>query len=165
MKHQTTIEWYDQADSLAFALEHSGLDYMTALKDGKLPPPPIAVTMNIEVADVGDGFAIFIGNPEPQHFNPLGTVHGGYAATILDSALGCAVHTIVPKGMTYGTTQLNVNYTRPIMPHVAPLTCTGTVLHRGRTTATAEAKLEGKDGKLYAHATTTCSIFPIPTRG
>jgi len=164
-RHQITVKWEDISPSLAFAAEHTGLEYMQAMVEGRVPAPPIAYLMNMRAMAVSDGRAVFTGTPGEQHFNPMGTVHGGFAATLLDSALGCAVHTTLPQGMIYGTAQLNVNLTQPIMPDVGVLVCEANVIHRGRRMVTAEATLTGQaDGKLYAHATTTCFVSAMPTK-
>ena len=105
---------------------------------------------------------MFQGRPSAHHYNPLGTVHGGWFATLLDSALGCAVHTLMPAGRGYTTAELSVNYVRGLSPKVGRVRAEGTVLHCGKQLATAEARLTGCDGKLYAHASTTCFIFDIP---
>lgn len=160
-KRRITVEWDDIAPSLAIAAQTTGLGYMQALVDGEAPPPPIARLMNIEAHAVSDGRAVFIGVPGEQHLNPMGTVHGGFAATLLDSALGCAVHTTLPQGMLYGTAQLNVNLTRPILPGVGRMICEATVVHRGRQMVTAEATLKDENDKLYAHGTTVCFTFPM----
>jgi len=161
-KHSVIVEWEDISPSLAFAAEHSGLEYMQAMVDGTVPAPPIAYLMNMQAMAVSEGRAVFTGTPGEQHFNPMGTVHGGFASTLLDSALGCAVHTTLPQGMIYSTAQLNINLTRAIMPDVGVLVCEGNVIHRGRRMVTAEATLTGQaDGKLYAHATTTCFVHEM----
>ncbi len=160
-KRQVVIEWEDIAPSLKIASEKTGLEYMQALVDRKAPAPPIGYLMNMEPIEVGDGYAIFAGTPGEQHLNPMGGVHGGYASTLLDSALGCAVHTTLPQGMGYGTAQLNVHLTRPITLKTGRLICEGQVVHRGKRMVTAEATLKDEDGKLYAHGTTTCMVFPM----
>ncbi len=155
------VEWEDISPSLAMAATHSGLDYMQALVDGKAPGAPIAALMGFSLREVSERRAVFIGTPGEQHFNPMGMVHGGYASTLLDSALGCAVHTTLPAGMGYGTAQLNVNLTRPILPDVGVLVCEAQVLHRGSRMATAEATVKDSRGKLYAHGTATCFLFAL----
>lgn len=162
-KRSITVEWDDISPSLEMAATRSGLEYMQAMVTGEAPAAPIAKLMNIEAAEVTEGRAVFYGTPGEQHFNPMGTVHGGFAATLLDSALGCAVHSTLEQGYLYGTVQLNVNLTRPIMADVGVMVCEGTVVHRGRRMITAEATLTGKeDGKLYAHATTVCFVTELP---
>lgn len=143
----------------------SGLEQMQAMLDGLLPFAPIARTLDFSLIRVAPGKALFQGKPGPQHFNPMGGVHGGWFATLLDSALGCAVHTLMPAGRGYTTAELSVNYVRGLSPKVGRVRAEGTVLHCGRQLATAEARLFGPDGTLFAHATTTCLVFELPTEG
>ncbi len=140
----------------------TGLELMHAMLRGELPYPPIAQTLDFTLVEAGDGHAIFQGTPGPAHLNPMGTVHGGWYATLLDSALGCAVHTKMPVGRGYTTAELGVNLVKAIPLKVQRVRAEGRVLHAGRQLATAEAKLYGPDGTLYAHATTTCLVFEIP---
>lgn len=137
----------------------SGLQTMLAMLHGELPYPPIAQTLDFTLIAVSDGSATFQGTPLERHLNPLGTVHGGWFATLLDSALGCAVHTRMPPGRAYTTAELGVNLVRALTPQVPRVRAIGQVLHCGRQLATAEARLVGPDGTLYAHATTTCLVF------
>jgi uncharacterized protein (TIGR00369 family) len=114
------------------------------------------------LVEVGPGRAVFQGTPGPAHFNPMGGIHGGWYATLLDSALGCAVHTLMSPGRAYTTAELSVNLVRAIGPSVQRVRAIGQVLHAGRQLATAEARLVGPDGTLYAHATATCLVFELP---
>ena len=140
----------------------TGLEVMQAMLRGELPYPPIARTLDFMVIDVGHGTAVFQGRPKFDHYNPLGSVHGGWFATLLDSALGCAVHTMMPPGRGYTTAELSVNLVRAITTDVPRVRAEGRVVHGGRQLATADARLVGPDGKLYAHATTTCLVFELP---
>ncbi len=142
----------------------TGLQQMQAMLDGRLPYPHIADTLDYGLVEVGEGRAVFQGTPQLKHYNPLGSVHGGWYATLLDSALGCAVHTTLPVGRGYTTAELGVNIVRAASHKSGPLRAIGTVLHAGRQLATAEARIVGADGKLYAHATTTCLVFEAPAR-
>jgi uncharacterized protein (TIGR00369 family) len=144
-------------------LSYDGLSFLRALIDGNLPAPPIAKTLGFRLVAVEQGYALFEGQPRFEYYNPLGTVHGGYAATLLDSALGCAIHTTMAKGEGYTTLELKINLVRPITSEVGLLSAEGRVIHRGRSVATSEAQLKDRAGKLYAHATTTCMIFPAQT--
>jgi uncharacterized protein (TIGR00369 family) len=137
----------------------TGLETMQMIVRGELPAPGIAVLLGMSVVEVGDGIATFELSPDERMMNPIGSIHGGIAATILDSCLGCAVHTTLPPGVGYTTAQLNVHYLRAMQPGMGPVRATGTVIHRGRTQSTAEAKLVDSNGKLIAHATTTCLIL------
>lgn len=137
----------------------SGLDMLQAMLRGELPYPPIARTLSFQLLEVDVGRAVFQGAPGPDHLNPMGGVHGGWYATLLDSALGCSVHTMLPPGRGYTTAELGVNLVRAIGPKVQRVRAEGKVVHCGRQLATAEARLFGPDGTLYAHATTTCLVF------
>jgi uncharacterized protein (TIGR00369 family) len=137
----------------------SGLEVMQRVASGELPPPGIAVLLGMSVVEVGDGFATFELSPDERMLNPIGSVHGGIAATLLDSCMGCAVHTTLAPGLGYTTAQLNLHYLRSMQPGMGPVRATGTVLHRGRKQATAEARLVDGEGRLLAHGTTTCLIL------
>ena len=140
----------------------TGLETMQAMLRAEIPYAAIAKTLDFVLLEVSPGRAVFQGTPLAQHMNPLGTVHGGWAATLLDSALGCSVHTMMPPGRAYTTAELSVNYVKSLMPKVQRVRAEGKVIHCGRQLATAEARLVGPDGTLYAHATTTCLVFEVP---
>lgn len=142
----------------------TGLALMQGMMNGTRPGPSISKTMDFLLVEVASGHAVFQGTPGEKYFNPMGTVHGGWYATLLDSALGCAVHTLMPAGRAYTTSQLSVNLVKAINPKVQRVRAEGKVVHCGRQLATAEARLYGPDGTLYAHATTTCLVFDIPTK-
>ena len=140
----------------------SGLAMMQALLDGKIPYAAIAETLDFLVIEIGPGRAVFQGTPGSKHLNPLGTVHGGWIATLLDSCVGCAVHSTMPAGKAYTTAELKVNFVRPVSTRTPLLRAIGSVIHGGSRMATADGRLIGPDGKLYAHASTTCFIFDAP---
>jgi uncharacterized protein (TIGR00369 family) len=142
----------------------TGLALMQAMLRGEIPYAAIAKTLDFCLIEVSPGLAIFQGTPGVAHLNPMGTVHGGWYATLLDSALGCAVHTLMPEGRAYTTAELSVNVVRAIPLKVQRVRAEGKVIHCGRQLATAEARLVGPDGTLYAHATTTCLVFDIPAQ-
>jgi uncharacterized protein (TIGR00369 family) len=139
----------------------SGLETMQAMLRGELPYPPIARTLDFQLLEVGEGRALFQGTPGAAHLNPMGTIHGGWYATLLDSALGCAVNTMLPAGRAYTTAELSVNLVRAIGAKAPRVRAEGKVIHCGRQLATAEARLYGPDGTLYAHGTTTCLVFEM----
>jgi uncharacterized protein (TIGR00369 family) len=141
--------------------KYCGLELLQRLVDGKYPAPPIAGLLNFTLTEVGEGWAVFRGLPGERHLNPLGSVHGGWAATVMDSALACAVQTMLQVGEGYTTAEFKVNLTRPLMPGMGEVVCEGRVLHRGRTLAVSEATLKDRNGKLLAFGTETCSIFPM----
>jgi uncharacterized protein (TIGR00369 family) len=140
-------------------LARDGLSFLRALIAGDLPAPPIAETLGFTLTEAKPGRAVFRGTPEFRHYNPIGTVHAGFAATLLDSAVACAVHTTLAKGEAYTTLEFKLNLVRPLTEKTGPVTAEGRLVHRGRTMATAEGYLKDSAGKLYAHATTTCAIF------
>lgn len=137
----------------------TGMEVFQAILAGDLPAPPIGDTMDFIPIHMERGTAIFQGQPQLRHYNPLGTVHGGWFCTLLDSALGCAVHTTLPAGKGYTTLELKVNMLRALTDSVPLVRAEGKVIHAGRQVATAEGRIVGPDGKIYAHATTTCMIF------
>jgi len=139
---------------------HSGLSFLSAMVAGEVPQPPIGATLGFHLAEVGEGYACFEGLPERRHYNPIGTVHGGFAATLLDSALGCAIFSTLEKGDAWTTLELKLNMVRPISEDTGPVRAEGRIIHRGRTIATSDGTVKDRAGKLYAHATTTCMIFP-----
>ena len=155
-----TLEWEDPVATAAAGAEMSGLDYLRAVIAGELGRPPISVTMSMEIVELEEGRAVFAGEPGEEHYNPIGIVHGGYAATILDSALGCAVHTTLPAGVGYTSLGLEVKYLRPITRDTGRVLCEGKVVHGGRRQATADARLTAEaTGKLLATGTSTLMIF------
>lgn len=137
----------------------SGLEIMQAILRGELPYAPIARTLDFTLLEVEPGRAMFQGTPGPAHWNPMGTIHGGWYATLLDSAMGCAVHSMLPAGRAYTTAELGVNLVRAIGTRAPRVRAEAKVIHCGRQLATAEGRLFGPDGTLYAHATTTCLVF------
>lgn len=138
-----------------------GLKVMQPMLAGELPAPPMAKTLRFSLAEVEEGRVLFKGFPTHEHLNPLGSVHGGWTATVMDSALGCAVFSTVAPGEAYTTIEFKVNLVRPLLPGMGEVVCEGRLVHRGRTIATSEAWLRDANGKLLAHGTETCAIFPI----
>jgi uncharacterized protein (TIGR00369 family) len=141
-------------------LSQDGLSFLQGMIAGKYPPPPITETLGFTLVEVEHGRAKFAGMPSFKFYNPINVVHGGWAATLLDSALGCAVHSTCAKGEAYTTLEVKVNMVRAITTDTGEVFSEARILHRGRTMGTAEAYLRDAAGKLYAHATTTCMIFP-----
>ncbi len=154
------LTWQDPMPTAALGSELSGIEYMRAIVAGEVPPPPMAVVMRMGPVEVEPGRAVFEGEPGEEHYNPIGVVHGGYAATLLDSALGCAVHTTLERGEAYTTLTLEVKLVRAVTGEVDKVRAEAEVLHRGRRQATAQAKLTDiATGKLLAHGTATCMII------
>ena len=137
----------------------TGMEVFEAIFAGKLPPAPIGDSLDFIPVHMEPGVAIFQGKPRLRHYNPLGTVHGGWFCTLLDSAVGCAIHTTLPAGKGYTTLEIKVNMLRALSDAVPLVRAEGKVIHAGRQVATAEGRIVGADGKIYAHATTTCMIF------
>ena len=142
----------------------SGMQVFEAIFAGDLPAPPIGETMDFIPIHMEHGVAVFQGKPMLKHYNPLGTVHGGWFCTLLDSAVGCAVHTTLPAGKGYTTLEIKVNMLRPLTDAVPLVRAEGKVIHTGKQVATSEGRIVGPDGKVYAHATTTCLIFDLPAQ-
>jgi uncharacterized protein (TIGR00369 family) len=158
----TAVE-HDPVEAARDAAQLDGLSAMRAVIAGELPPPPIATLLGFELVEVQDGRAVFAVEPGDQHYNPIGVVHGGLAATLIDSATGCAVHTTLPAGTGYTTTDVQVRFVRPITRDTGRIECVGEVVHRGRTMATAEARLMAGD-RLLAHGTASLLILSPDAR-
>lgn len=155
-----TLDWQDPLASAAEGMKLAGLDYMKAVKDGEIPPAPIAVLMNMAPVEIEEGRAVFSALPGEEHYNPIGVVHGGFMATLLDSVAGCAVHTTLAQGEAYTTLTLEVKNLRPLTRDTGRVRAEGTVEYRGRRQATADARLYAEEsGKLLASATSTCMIL------
>jgi uncharacterized protein (TIGR00369 family) len=155
-----TYTWEDPLALRDAGTGLSGLDYLKAVFEGKLPPPPIATTLDFTGAEVEVGRAVFVGQAAEFLYNPIGVVHGGFALTILDSAMGCAIHSTLAAGEGYTSLETSVNFVRPITLETGRMRCEGKVLHRGGRVATAEGRLIAEStGKLLAHGTTTCLVF------
>ena len=159
-----TTTWQDPHIGARAGAELPGLEYLRAMIAGKLPPAPFAQTVGFSLVEANDGRAVFEIEPMEFHYNPSGAVHGGVACTLLDSAMGCAVHTMLNAGQGYTTAELSVNIVRAASERSGPLRTIGTVVHCGRRLATAEGRIVGPDGKLYAHGTTTCLVFDAEVR-
>lgn len=137
----------------------TGLEYLHALLRGEMPAAPIAYTLNFWPTEFAYGRAVFEGEPQRSAYNPLGSVHGGWSAAILDSALGCAVHTTLPAGKGYTTVDLSISLVRAITERVTRVRCEASIVHAGGSIATAQARIVDEAGTLYAHGTTTCAIL------
>ena len=156
-----TFSWDDPMITAVAVGKTSGLEFLRAMIRGEMPRPPFASMMDMELVEVDEGRAVFTGKPAEFHYNPIGVVHGGFASTLLDSALGCAVQSTLPVGMAYTTVELHVNLLRPITAQTGIVRAEGKIVHAGRRMAMADARLTDSVGKLYAHGTTTCMIFPV----
>jgi uncharacterized protein (TIGR00369 family) len=159
MSRSLTVSWDDPIAAFAAGKALAGIDYMNEMIAGRIAPPPIMRLMGFRLTQVGEGLAVFECEPGEQHYNPIGVVHGGLAMTLLDSAMGCCVHTRLAAGVGYTTLEAKVNLVRAITSKTGTIRATGKVIHLGGKTATAEGRLEDAAGKLYAHGTTTCIIL------
>jgi uncharacterized protein (TIGR00369 family) len=160
MSRSRTITWENPLETFAAADGMSGLEYLRAIGEGRLPPAPIARLMGFEGLEAEEGRVVFTALPDEYHYNPIGVVHGGLALTLLDSATGCAVHSTLPSGAGYTTLEVKVNFARAITRDTGRILCEGTVVHPGRTVATAEGRVIAEEtGKLLAHGTATCLII------
>ena len=157
-----TIRWEDPLATAARGLEMSGLEFLEGIRTGEVPPPPIAVLLGFSIVDLGEGRATFAVVPEEYHYNPIGVVHGGLAAALLDTAMGCAVQTKLPRGSAYATLDVQVRYLRPLTSKTGRVLCSGVAVHAGAKVATAEGRIVDGAGKLYATGTTSCLLFDIP---
>lgn len=164
MSRTRTITWEDPRATAEAGLRMSGLEYFAAMARGELPPPPISALLGMEPVEFAEGRAVFAATPGEQHYNPIGVVHGGLALTLLDSVMGCAVHTTLPAGTGYTSLEVKVNFVRAIHADGSRVVAEGLVVHRGGRTATAEGRVRREsDGKLLAHGSTTCLILPPPS--
>lgn len=157
---ERTFSWDDPLIGAHAAMEMAGLDYLRAILAGTLPPPPLMHAMDARMESVEPGVVVFALTPAEFHYNPIGSVHGGVYSTLLDSAAGCAVHSLLPAGMGYTSQDLSVRFLGAIRIDTGPVRCTGTVRHLGRRTALAEAALTTTTGKLVATATSSCLFLP-----
>ena len=148
----------------AMLLKESGLEFLRGMIEGRHPPPPFALTTRCILAEAEEGRAVFRGTPDPSFFNPLGSIHGGWTAGIMDSAMACAIHTLLKAGQGYTTLEFRVHLVRAVLPSSGELFCEGRIVHRGGQVATSEGYLRDAAGKLYAHGTETCLIFDAAAR-
>jgi uncharacterized protein (TIGR00369 family) len=140
----------------------SGLEYFQKLLKGEVQAPPFVELLNIRLAEVEAGRIVFTAIAEPRFYNGMRVAHGGFAASLLDTALGCAINSMMPAGKRFTTLELSVNLTRPLTQEVGPLRCEATVVHVGGRVATSEGRITDRHGKLYAHGTTTCIVVERP---
>jgi uncharacterized protein (TIGR00369 family) len=159
MKRNISVTWDNPVALAQAGRSMPGIDFLRAIRDGRLPHPPICALLGYRLIEVEPGHAVFEIAPAEQHYNPIGVVHGGIAMTLLDSAMGCAVQTRMPAGGGYTTLEAKTNLVRAVTADTGALRAVGKVVHVGKRVATAEARLEDCEGKLYAHATSTCIVL------
>ena len=155
---ERTIGWDDPRTGAKAGLGMAGIDFLRAVAEGRLPRPPISAFLDFQIVEVEHGRAVFSCRPQEIHCNPMGTVHGGLSATLIDSAAGCAIHSTLGAGKVFGTVDLTTTLVRPILPGGPQLFCAGQVLHQGRSIATAEARVVDETGTLYAYGHVTAKI-------
>ncbi|MEU2742971.1 PaaI family thioesterase [Streptomyces sp. NPDC007095] len=161
MGRSRTYDWEDPTVSAGAVGQHSGLDFLREMQAGRLPAPPISATLGMTLEEVEHGRVVFALVPGEEHYNPIGSVHGGVYATLLDSAAGCAVQSVLPQGMGYTSLDLNVKFLRPVTVDTGKVRAVGTVLNSGRRTALAQAELFDSGDRLLAHTTSSCLLFPV----
>jgi len=159
---QRLVTWQDPALTAAGMVGRSGVEFLRAIASGELPQPPISHLVGMGIESVEEGRVVFTLDTGEHQYNPIGSIHGGIFATILDSVLGCAVHSSQPAGRGYTTLELKVSYIRPLTTAVRRVKAVGEVISAGRRVATAEGRIVDDEGRLYAHATTTCLLFDVP---
>jgi uncharacterized protein (TIGR00369 family) len=147
---------------LSVAKTMSGLELLRGMIAGHFPAPPISRAMNFTLTEAEEGYALFTGTPLFDYYNPIGSVHGGWVATLLDSCMGCAVHSHMKPGFGYTSLEIKVNFVRTVLDTTGPVRAEGRSIYTGNRTATAEGKLLDTNGRLLAHGTTTCLVFPLP---
>ena len=159
MDRSFSVSWSDPRVLSDAVRSMAGIEFLQAIRDGRLPPAPIAQLLGMRLTEVERGHAVFEVTPAEQHYNPIGVVHGGLALTLLDSAMACSVQTQLPAGTGYTTLEVKVNLVRAITSDTGRVRAIGKIVHAGNRVATAEGRLEDAAGKLYAHGTTTCIIL------
>lgn len=159
---QRLVRWEDPQALAAAGRRLGGRDFLEAIRSGALPRPPVAALVDFITDLVEEGRVVMSMLPAEEHYNPIGSMHGGIIATLLDSVMGCAVHSLLPPGRGYTTLEIKVNYVRAVTRATGRVTAEGAVLHLGRQMATGEARLRDAANRLYAHATTTCLVFDLP---
>ena len=161
VERERSYAWQDPIELAGRARQMSGIEFLSAIRDGELPHPPICATIGFRIAEVAEGHSVIELEPGPHQYNPIGTVHGSVIVAALDSAAGNAVHSTLPAGVGYTTVDLSTNFLRPVSADSGTLRCTGSIINRGRRVALAESRLVDEDGRLLAHATSTCLILEL----
>jgi uncharacterized protein (TIGR00369 family) len=156
-----THSWQDPVEASRKGLQLSGIDYLRAMSNGELPPPPLMSTLDFSIGEIAPGVVTFHMEPKEFHYNPLGSVHGGVITALLDSAMGCSIQSLLPKGTGYTTLELKVNFLRPITTKSGNLTCIGKAIHSGSKIALTEAQITDGRGKIVAHGVSTCMLLQL----
>ena len=158
-----TIIWEDPKKSARDAASISGFDYLKSIKDGRIKPPPVAMLVGYRIYEVDNGYAAFELNPAEYHYNPFATVHGGILSTLLDTTMTASVLSTLQKGYSCATVEIKVNFIKPVTAKTEILRCEAKPIHIGKRLVTVEGRLQDKNGELYAHGSSTCSIFKVST--
>ena len=158
-----TVIWQDPKNNTRDVANTSGLDYLRAIKNDKIAPPPVAMLIGYKISYVENGYVVYEFDPKEYHYNPFSSVHGGIISTLLDTAMTASVLSTLTKGTNCSTVEIKVNFVRPVTSECGTLKCEAQPLHIGKNIATVEGKLKDKNGKLYAHGVSTCSIFKSET--
>jgi uncharacterized protein (TIGR00369 family) len=153
------VRWEDPQPTAGMVRSSTGLEALRAVRDGTVPAPPISVLINFTLQTVEEGRVVVEGYPGEEHYNPIGSVHGGFALTIFDTAMSCAIHSLLPAGVAYTTTDIQVRFVRGMTKETGPVRCEAVALHVGRSTAIAEGKLRDSEGRLLGTGTTACAIL------
>ncbi len=161
MERRKTIIWEDPKYNSRDMSTISGLNYLRAIKDGRINPPPVAMLVGYRISEVDSGYTVFELDPGEYHYNPFSTVHGGIISTLLDTAMTASVLSTLREGISCATVEIKVNFIRPVTVKTGVLRCEARPVHVGKRLATAEGRVKDKNGKLYAHGTNTCSLFEI----
>lgn len=160
-----TVSWADPLEIVRASADLSGLEIIRGFIEGRFPPPPIVSLLGFRIVEADEGRAVFEVEPHESHYNGIGVVHGGIAATLLDSAMGCAVQSTQPRGRTFTTLELKTNYVRALTVGSGVIRCEAKVLHVGSRVATAEGRVTDPKGRLCAHGSTTCLVYDISKKG
>ncbi|MNK01819.1 hypothetical protein D3C87_196270 [compost metagenome] len=158
-QRERKYSWENPLEGVELSKTLSGFDYLSAIKKGEAPASPLLHTLDFSLGDLEEGKVSFYFEPQEFHYNPNGSVHGGVITAILDSAMGCTLHSLLPKGTVYTTLELKVNFLKMVRTQSSVLTATGKVIHLGNSTALVEAELTDAEGKKYAHAVSTCMLL------
>ena len=153
------VQWNDPAPTIDAVRKAAGIEAIRGIASGDIPRPPISVLVNFSIKEVEEGRVVVEGYPGEEHYNPIGSVHGGFALTLFDTAMSCAIHTLLPAGVGYTTTDVQVRFIRGMTKETGTVRCEGTAIHVGRSTAVAEAKLYDGQGRLLGIGTTGCAIL------
>jgi uncharacterized protein (TIGR00369 family) len=162
VNRERTFAWTDPRLTADAASGMAGVDFLRGMRDGGIPAAPIAALVGLSIAEVDPGRVVMRLTPAEYHYNPIGSVHGGILATLLDSVMGCAVHSTLPKGRGYTSLEIKVNYVRAVTGDSGELSAEGRIVHGGRRSAVAEGKVVDAKGRLCATASTTCLVFDLP---